>query len=146
MGRVVGGGPAARLYAGPHFFTAFSFLDTTEPGELFEAATVFVPRWQVALSAGRTIAVANLMVEADAPLAALAERVWRAHQKFTRFEYRTDGAGNADGVGGTDGSGGTGVPPVGSESDRVEWHGRPARGFVHRERILRRYRQHSQQK
>ena len=74
-------------FAGPHFFTAFTFLDETEPGEPFEAASVFVPRWQVSSSAGRTVAVANLMVEAKSQLDAMVEKIWRARQKFGAFDY-----------------------------------------------------------
>jgi menaquinone-specific isochorismate synthase len=74
-------------FAGPHFFTAFSFADEAEAGEPFEAASVFVPRWQVACAGGRTVAVANLFVELDTPLDALAARLWRARQKFGAFDY-----------------------------------------------------------
>jgi menaquinone-specific isochorismate synthase len=74
-------------FAGPHFFAAFTFADTVEPGEPFEAATVFVPRWQVARRDGRTVAVANLVVDAAAPVGALAEKVWRARSKFGAFDY-----------------------------------------------------------
>ncbi len=80
-------GPQSAAFAGPHFFTAFSFFDAVETGEPFEAASVFVPRWQVALADGRTTAVANLLVEADSQLTALAERVWRARKKFGAFDY-----------------------------------------------------------
>ena len=80
-------GTQSAAFAGPHFFTAFSFFDDVETGETFEAASVFVPRWQVALANGRTTAVANLLVEADSPLEALAERVWRARKKFGAFDY-----------------------------------------------------------
>ncbi|HVW22653.1 MAG TPA: isochorismate synthase [Opitutaceae bacterium] len=80
-------GDQSAPFAGPHFFAAFAFSDTVAPNEPFEAATVFVPRWQVALREGRTVAVANLMVEAGAPVDALAERVWRAHAKFGAFDY-----------------------------------------------------------
>jgi len=73
--------------SGPHFFQTYSFFDDVEPGEPFEAATVFVPRWQVATRDGRTVAVANLLVDAEAPLEALAGRVWRARNKFTAFDY-----------------------------------------------------------
>jgi menaquinone-specific isochorismate synthase len=74
-------------FAGPHFFAAFTFADSVEAGEPFEAATVFVPRWQVAHRDGRTVAVANLVVDASAPIEALAERVWRARTKFGAFDY-----------------------------------------------------------
>jgi menaquinone-specific isochorismate synthase len=80
-------GTQSAAFVGPHFFTAFSFFDDVETGETFEAASVFVPRWQVALANGRTTAVANLLVEADSPLEALAERVWRARKKFGAFDY-----------------------------------------------------------
>jgi menaquinone-specific isochorismate synthase len=74
-------------FSGPLFFSAFGFLDRIEPGEPFEAAGVFVPRWQVALREGRTVAVANLLVDAGTPVDALAEKVWRAHSKFRAFDY-----------------------------------------------------------
>jgi menaquinone-specific isochorismate synthase len=73
---------------GPHFFAAFSFLDTVGEGEPFESACVFVPRWQVAHRDGRTTAVANLVLEGDSPVEALAARVWKAHAKFRSFDFR----------------------------------------------------------
>jgi menaquinone-specific isochorismate synthase len=74
-------------FAGPHFFAAFAFLDGAEPGAAFPPASVFVPRWQVALHDGRTAAVANLVVEAGTRIDLLAEKVWRAHAKFGAFAY-----------------------------------------------------------
>jgi len=74
-------------FGGPHFFGAFAFLDTVGPGEPFEAASLFVPRWQVGQRAGRTSAVANLLVEADSPVEELSARVWHAHAKFRAFDY-----------------------------------------------------------
>lgn len=106
-------------FAGPHFFTAFSFQTETEAGEPFAAASVFVPRWQVGQRDGRTVAVANLPVAPDAPVDALAEKVWRAHAKFSRFEY-------AEEKGERRVLGGTGVPPVGSSATPTA-HGRDAR-------------------
>jgi menaquinone-specific isochorismate synthase len=80
-------GDLSAPFAGPHFFAAFTFADATEAGEPFEAATIFVPRWQVARRDGRTVAVANLVVDAAAPIEALAEKVWRARSKFGAFDY-----------------------------------------------------------
>ncbi len=74
-------------FGGPHFFAAFAFLDTVGADEPFAAASVFVPRWQVAQHDGRTTAVANLVIEADSPVDALAARVWNAHAKFRAFDY-----------------------------------------------------------
>jgi menaquinone-specific isochorismate synthase len=76
-------------FGGPHFFAAFSFLDAVAAEEPFEAACVFVPRWQVARRDGRTAAVANLMVEGDSPVDALAAKVLRAHSKFRSFDFRS---------------------------------------------------------
>ena len=75
-------------FGGPHFFTAFAFQNETEAGGAFPAARAFVPRWQVARAGATTTAVANLLVTADADLALLAQRVWRAHGKFAQFRYR----------------------------------------------------------
>lgn len=80
-------GDVAAPFGGPHFFAGFTFHDQTEPGELFPAAYVFVPRWQVSLAGSTTTAVANLLVAPEADLEPLIERVWRAHGKFRRFEY-----------------------------------------------------------
>lgn len=75
-------------FGGPHFFAGFTFNDEVEAGERFPSASVFVPRWQVARAGATTTAVANLLVAPDADLTSLAERVWRAHGKFTGFRYR----------------------------------------------------------
>jgi menaquinone-specific isochorismate synthase len=75
-------------FGGPHFLAAFAFLDSVEPGEPFEAARVFVPRWQVAQRDGRTTAVANLVVTPESPVELLAGKVWRAHSKFRSFDFR----------------------------------------------------------
>ena len=80
-------GDVTAPFGGPHFFTAFAFHDDVEPGESFPAAQVFVPRWQVARAGGTTTAVANVPVAPESDLDALAERVWRAHGKFSSFRY-----------------------------------------------------------
>jgi len=83
-------GEVAAPFGGPHFFASFAFADTVEAGEPFPAAQVFVPRWQVARAGGVTTAVANLVIRAgeEASLESEVERVFRAHAKFRRFEYR----------------------------------------------------------
>ncbi|HEU5080559.1 MAG TPA: isochorismate synthase [Opitutaceae bacterium] len=80
-------GDLSAPFSGPHFFHAYSFFDDTEPGEPFEAASVFVPRWQVAVWKNRTVAVANVLVDERTPLDAVAARIWRARQKFIAFDY-----------------------------------------------------------
>ncbi len=80
-------GNLALPFAGPHFFAAFTFADALEPGEPFESASVFVPRWQVALHEGGTVAVANLVIDATSDIEAMTEKLWRAHTKFGAFAY-----------------------------------------------------------
>jgi menaquinone-specific isochorismate synthase len=79
-------------FGGPHFFAAFTFLDAVSPGEPFEAACIFVPRWQVAHRDGKTTAVANLVVEGDSSVEALSAKVWNAHAKFRSFDFRSPDA------------------------------------------------------
>jgi menaquinone-specific isochorismate synthase len=76
-------------FGGPHFFATFSFLDSVGPAEPFEAANVFVPRWQVAHRDGRTTAVANLLVEGDSQIEQMAAKILNAHAKFRSFDFRS---------------------------------------------------------
>ena len=95
-------GDVTAPFGGPHFFASFAFHDQVEASEPFPAAYAFVPRWQVALAGTTTTAVANLLVTPDADLAALTERVWRAHAKFRGFGFDAaeDEQGSAPASGG----------------------------------------------
>lgn len=75
-------------FGGPHFFAAFAFEDVPRSAP-FPGAYVFVPRWQVARAGATTTAVANLLVGPQDDLAPVAERVWRAHGKFRRFDFES---------------------------------------------------------
>ena len=81
-------GPLAEPFAGPHFFFANGFAPDAAPDAPFAALRLFVPRWQVARMGDSTVAVANLLVTADAPIDLLAAKVWKAHAKFRSFDYR----------------------------------------------------------
>lgn len=72
-------------FAGPHFFTGFTFFDEVSAEEPFAAVTVFVPRWQVATRAGRTVAVANVMIGDDSDIDLISQKIWRAHRRFGAF-------------------------------------------------------------
>jgi menaquinone-specific isochorismate synthase len=76
-------------FGGPHFFSTFTFLDSVGPGEPFEAANIFVPRWQVAHRDGRTTAVANLLIAGDSQIEQMAAKVLKAHAKFRSFDFRS---------------------------------------------------------
>lgn len=92
-------GDVSAPFGGPHFFAGFTFRDETEPGESFAPAYAFVPRWQVSLAGATTTAVANLVVTPDADLGRLAERVWRAHGKFSGFRFQEPAAAEAEPAG-----------------------------------------------
>ena len=69
-------------FAGPHFFTAFTFDDTVAADSAFAPATVFLPRWQVSRFKGNYGAVANVRIDTDTNIEQLAERVWKTYLKF----------------------------------------------------------------
>jgi menaquinone-specific isochorismate synthase len=87
LGRVIAIGDLGAPRAGPQFFAGFTFADEAGPEAVFAPATVFLPRWQVAASGGRYVAVANVRVTSEADPAALAARVLAAHGKFSAFPY-----------------------------------------------------------
>ncbi len=88
-------GDVSDTMGGPHFLGAFSFFD--EPGEEspFAAATIFLPRWQVARAEGQHIAVANCRVDPGSNVERLVERIWSAHERFSSFTYDTLDEGEA---------------------------------------------------
>ncbi len=81
-------GPLEEPFAGPHFFFASGFSAEAPPEAPFPALRLFVPRWQVARMGDSTVAVANLLITADAPVGPIAMKVWKAHAKFRAFDYR----------------------------------------------------------
>lgn len=98
LAHTVAVGAVDASFGGPHFFTTFTFSDQTAPDEPFPPARVFVPRWQISRAGSVTTAVANLPVSPEADLEPLIERVWRAHDRFARFDFaepRPPGAGTA---------------------------------------------------
>ncbi|HVU18943.1 MAG TPA: isochorismate synthase [Candidatus Didemnitutus sp.] len=74
-------------FGGPHFFLAASFAPGEVAGRAFPALRVFVPRWQVSRQGDGSVAVANIPVAAGAPIDLIAEKVWKAHEKFRSFDY-----------------------------------------------------------
>lgn len=81
-------GPVDEPFAGPHFFIAGGFNADAAVDAPFPSLRLFVPRWQAARQGGRTVAVANLLITAEAPLDLLTAKVWSAHTKFRSFDYR----------------------------------------------------------
>ncbi len=75
-------------FAGPHFFTTGSFFAGVPADAPFPSLRLFVPRWQVSRMGDGSVAVANLVITADAPVELVAGKVWKAHAKFRSFDYR----------------------------------------------------------
>lgn len=95
LARTIAVGDVGGRFAGPLFCCTFAFAPEVPASSAFPAARVFVPRWQVARAADRSIAVANVLVESSTDIARAAERIWRAHGKFRAFDY---GAPNGNGA------------------------------------------------
>ncbi|MGF1600934.1 MAG: isochorismate synthase [Chloroflexi bacterium AL-N5] len=76
--------------AGPHFFCSFTFFDDTQrESRLFPAATVFLPRWQVARVRDQAVLVANLLVDAQTDLVRLTDEVWHQWQQLKALRGRS---------------------------------------------------------
>lgn len=88
-------GDLSSPFAGPHFFTAFTFDATVSEGADFPAASVFVPRWQVSRMGDRYGAVANVRIDPDCDLDPVVDRLWAAYEKFSVFNYELDPASAA---------------------------------------------------
>ena len=56
-------------FSGPHFFCSFTFFeDSLATNSPFPAATVFLPRWQVACRQDCSVIVANIVIDLDVNL------------------------------------------------------------------------------
>ena len=63
-------------FAGPHFFCSFSFFESSAQIDYpFPAATIFLPRWQLARGGDRTCLVANLCITAETNLKAVVQQL-----------------------------------------------------------------------
>ena len=71
-------------FAGPHFFCSFSFFDENAQADYpFPAATVFLPRWQVACKSDRSVLVANLIINANVNLEILLQNFLQKVQEIS---------------------------------------------------------------
>jgi menaquinone-specific isochorismate synthase len=88
LDKTICAGDVEAEFSGPHFFCAFSFGDQPSSASAFPGVTIFLPRWQVARRGEHYTATANLRIDPDSKLESLAEKIWRAHVKFSSFDYR----------------------------------------------------------
>ncbi len=74
-------------FAGSHFFCIFGFFDENIQADYpFPAATVFLPRWQVARYSDRCVLVANLVIDTDVNLEILFQQFCQTIEKITLLE------------------------------------------------------------
>lgn len=72
----------------PKFFCSFSFFDKTAPSNYpFPAATVFLPRWQVACRKDCCAFVANLIINAEVNIDKLVQSLWDKIEITRSSEY-----------------------------------------------------------
>ena len=63
-------------FSGPHFFCSFTFFeDSLTADSPFPAATVFLPRWQVACRQDCSVIVANIVIDLDVNLERLIAEI-----------------------------------------------------------------------
>lgn len=70
-------------FAGSHFFCIFGFFDENTIDYPFPAATVFLPKWQVARERDRCILVANLVIDAAVNLESLYQQFCQTIEKIS---------------------------------------------------------------
>ncbi|MGK7904053.1 MAG: isochorismate synthase MenF [Hormoscilla sp.] len=69
-------------FAGPHFFCSFTFFEQ-QSRSAFPAATVFLPRLQVACSGNRCVLVSNLAISPVDDLNSISSQLWQDWQKIS---------------------------------------------------------------
>ncbi|HEY9845841.1 MAG TPA: isochorismate synthase [Candidatus Caenarcaniphilales bacterium] len=73
-------------FAGPHFFCSFTFFDQSAKESPFPAASIFLPRWQVARQRNHGVAVTNLAISPTVNLEMLSQNVWHEFQIIQRLQ------------------------------------------------------------
>lgn len=87
LAKIISVGPI-NTAAGPHFFCSFSFFnENAQTNYPFPAATVFLPRLQVARYSGRCVLIANLVINADLNLEILLDDLLQNVQKIILSQY-----------------------------------------------------------
>jgi menaquinone-specific isochorismate synthase len=85
-------------FAGPHFFCSFGFFDeNNQINYPFPAATVFLPRWQIALKNGRSLLVANVIINGCVNIKRLLQVLCYNIETIYSLEYYPQNIHNAKG-------------------------------------------------
>ncbi|MDZ7955081.1 isochorismate synthase [Nostoc sp. DedQUE09] len=73
---IINFGNGNQPFSGPHFFCYFSFFDKNAQVDYpFPSATIFLPRWQVAVKNQRCILVTNIIINPNVNIERLLEKI-----------------------------------------------------------------------
>ncbi|MFS0515578.1 isochorismate synthase MenF [Nostoc sp. UIC 10607] len=85
---IINFGNTNQPFSGPHFFCYFSFFDKNAQVDYpFPSATIFLPRWQVAVKNQRCILVTNIIINEDANIQRLLENLQHKIDFIQSLEY-----------------------------------------------------------
>ncbi|MEH2106950.1 isochorismate synthase [Nostoc sp.] len=85
---IINFGNASQPFSGPHFFCYFSFFDKNAQVDYpFPSATIFLPRWQVAVKNQRCILVTNIIINANVNIERFLENLQNKIEFIQSLEY-----------------------------------------------------------
>jgi menaquinone-specific isochorismate synthase len=74
---IINYGNSNQPFSGPHFFCYFSFFHHNNQADYpFPSATVFLPRWQIAVKNQRCVLVMNTVINAEMNIQKLLQNLW----------------------------------------------------------------------
>ncbi|AKG22316.1 isochorismate synthase [Calothrix sp. 336/3] len=77
-----------KLFSRPLFFCSFSFFcENSQLNYPFSPATIFLPRWQVAVKDNRCLLVANLKIDAQVDIEKLLKNLWQKIEAIQALKY-----------------------------------------------------------
>lgn len=83
LSRISANGDLHLPFSGPHFFSSFAFFDENySNNSTFPAATVFLPRWQIARSQDCCVFVANWSIDHNFNIENVIGQTWEIWQKI----------------------------------------------------------------
>ncbi|MEH2281318.1 MAG: isochorismate synthase MenF [Nostoc sp.] len=85
---IINFGNVNQPFSGPHFFCYFSFFDKNAQVDYpFPSATIFLPRWQVAVKNQRCVLVTNIIINANVNIQTLLENLQNKIEFIQSLEY-----------------------------------------------------------
>ncbi|MCM0589513.1 MAG: isochorismate synthase [Gloeotrichia echinulata IR180] len=85
---IINFGNVNQPFSGAHFFCYFSFFDQNSQADYpFSSATIFLPRWQIAVKNKRCILVANTIINAGANIPRILQTLRSKIEIINSFDY-----------------------------------------------------------